>query len=64
MFAEAAGAPDAYTGVGWTVVDRVGAPGFADTLLISVTVHLIVFSADFGNRPLPPALKLDIKSTL
>jgi hypothetical protein len=52
MFAEAAGAPDAYTGVGWTVVG------------ISVTVHLIVFSADFGNRPLPPALKLDIKSTL
>ncbi|MHB8530721.1 MAG: RHS repeat-associated core domain-containing protein [Caulobacteraceae bacterium] len=32
MFAEAAGAPAAYAGIGWTVLNRVGAPGFPNSL--------------------------------
>ncbi len=32
VFAEAANSPDAYAGVGWSVVNRVGAQGFADSL--------------------------------
>lgn len=32
MFAEAAGQPDAYPDVGWSVVNRVGDPAFGSTL--------------------------------
>jgi len=32
MFAEAAGYPNAYPPVGWSIVNRVGAPGFPKTL--------------------------------
>ena len=32
MFAETAGVPAAYRAVGWSIVNRVGAPGFPNTL--------------------------------
>ena len=39
MFAESAGVPIAYPAIGWSVVNRVGAPGFPKTLAGVVFEH-------------------------